>query len=188
MRSAIPYGRPGCGCSGLGAVASTTEPTAYNKANCGPLGWANKVRMLNVAPFIEWAPDGAHASWPCGDLLLANRVAAFQEAKGLPVDGKLGPGTLAALKGAGPARVAAVAPSTGVPAAGERQPPIIEPPTPPSWLEENRTLVLVGGAGLLGLGLWWLTRRRAPAPGGPTRHTPPAGTMTLSEVLKRLEA
>jgi len=70
--------------------------TAYNLANCRALGWAGKVRVLPRAPFILFSQLGGGPS--CADLCLAAKVVAYQGLRGLTVDGKLGPGTLRALK------------------------------------------------------------------------------------------
>ena len=97
---------------GWGRVATTTmdkpqycfgatphpnpDATAYNAAQCGPLGWRGKVRVLPRAPYLMLTELGGGPH--CSDLCLSAKVSSYQGHRNLPLDGKLGPGTLRALK------------------------------------------------------------------------------------------
>ena len=80
---------------------------AYNASHCGP--WSGKVRTLPQAPFVLFSDLGGLS---CADAAapkfavarnakadcLASKVWAYQHLRGLTADGKLGPGTLRALR------------------------------------------------------------------------------------------
>ncbi len=83
-------------CFGQPLVGVTPAAIEYNTANCGSLGWSGKVKVLPRAPYVLYSELGGGPV--CADRCLVTQVRWYQGLRNLTVDGKLGPGTLRALK------------------------------------------------------------------------------------------
>ena len=130
----------GCsGCGGglgaLGADVNLADAAKYNAEQCADLGWRGNVIQVSDEPFLAWLPGRGSAD--CASSTLATAVIGYQTAKGLVVDGKLGPVTVRSLKvdAAGGGAVAKVK----VAAAD---------------MLTGRQALVVGAVALIGGGLW----------------------------------
>jgi len=143
-------------CCGMGAYGNS-EPNAdleisraWNRKQCVPLGWKNNVLQSSVSPYLFWAPGHPDGIKDCGSSAFATRVVGFQAAKGLSQDGKLGPGTLTALR-------------PDLAAGGVAHPPppsttlVVDDSTKP-WYQRQSTF-MVGGVILVVGGLFFTFRK-----------------------------